>query len=175
MNIELQSCGLLMLLILLVIMWRDKNLELNMHKTFRIAVLSCIACLVMDIVSVIAIVYAGKGQFSHTATLFICKAYLVLLINVGYRGFLYVATEFFEEKKHAFLQNSYRVLFLLGAAAIIILPIDYYSSGRTVYSFGPSAMAAYVFAFISFASTIFIFALPWTISVQEDRIWTTLS
>ena len=145
-----------MLLILLVIMWRDKGLEISMHKKYRVAVLSCIACLIMDIASVVAIVYASRGMFPRSATVVICKAYLVLLINVGYRGFLYAATEFFEEKSHAFLQNAYRLLFLVGALAIIVLPIDYYANGRVVYSLGPAAMAAYAFAFIAFASTILI-------------------
>jgi len=145
-----------MLLILLVIMWRDKSLELSMTKKFRAAVLSCIACLVMDIISVMAIVYASKGMFPRPATLIICKVYLVLLINVGYRGFLYAATEFFGENTHAVIRTVYRFVFLAGAVAIVALPIDYYADGRVVYSFGPSAMAAYVFAFISFASTIII-------------------
>jgi EAL domain-containing protein (putative c-di-GMP-specific phosphodiesterase class I) len=145
-----------MLLILLVIMWRDKSLELSMTRKFRVAVLSCIACLVVDIISVVAIVYASKGMFPRPATLFICKAYLVLLINVGYRGFLYAATEFFGENTHTFIRRAYRAIFFIGAVAIAVLPIDYYVNGRTVYSFGPSTMAAYVFAFISFISTIII-------------------
>ena len=145
-----------MLIILLVIMWRDKSLELSMNRKFRVAVLSCIACLVMDITSVVAITYADKGMFPRPAALIICKLYLVLLINVGYRGFLYAATEFFGEKDHFHIRNTYRWMFIAGAVAILALPIDYHAEGRTVYSFGPSALAAYVFALISFISTILI-------------------
>ena len=154
MNIELQSFGLAMLLILFTIMLRDKNLNLSMNKRFRIATVSCIASLVMDIASVVAIVYATQGLFPRNATELICKIYLVLLINVGYRGFLYVATEFLREETHAFIRRSYSVMFGMAVAAILILPIDYYSEGRVVYSFGPSTLAAYCFAFISLASTI---------------------
>lgn len=145
-----------MLIVLLVIMSRDKSLRLSMNRKFKVTVLSCIACLVMDIISVIAIVYASKGMFPRPATLFICKAYLVLLINVGYRGFLYAATEFFGENAHRLMRIAYRLLFFAGAVAILVLPIDYYAEGRVVYSFGPSDMAAYVFAFIAFVSTIMI-------------------
>ncbi len=154
MNIELQSFGLAMLLILFIIMLRDKNLNLSMNRRFRIATISCIASLVMDIVSVVAIVYATEGLFPRNATEIICKIYLVLLINVGYRGFLYVATEFLREETHAFFRRSYSVLFGMAVAAILIMPIDYFSEGRVVYSFGPSTLAAYIFAFISFASII---------------------
>ena len=154
MNIELQSFGLAMLLILFIIMLRDKNLDLSMNRRFRIATISCIASLVMDIVSVVAIVYATQGLFPRNATELICKIYLVLLINVGYRGFLYVATEFLREETHAFIRRSYSVMFGMAVAAILILPIDYYSEGRVVYSFGPSTLAAYLFAFISLASII---------------------
>ena len=158
MNIELQSVGLFMLIIVFAIMLRDKNLNLSMNRSFRVAMVSCIACLVMDISSVIAIHYASNGLFSDAATKLICKIYLVLLINVGYRGFLYVTTEFFREKKNVLIRKFYRALFFIGSLAILILPIDYHAEGRTVYSYGASAMSAYVFAFIAFISTlIFIY------------------
>lgn len=156
MNIEIQSCGLVLLLIVLVITLRDKDLELSIRKTYRIAMLSCIAALVMDIISVIAITYASQGLFPRTATLIICKLYLVLLINVGYMGFLYAAYEFFNESRKNIVKYVYQALFVSGAVAILLLPIDYYANGRTVYSFGPSAMSAYAYAAILFASTIII-------------------
>ena len=156
MNIEVQSCGLLILTVLLVIILRDKNLELQRSKTFFAAMLSCMAAIVMDIFSVIAIVYASQGMFPRSAALIVCKLYLVLLIYVGYRGFLYAALEFLNERSGQKIRNFYRILFVTGALAIIVLPIDYYSEGRVVYSHGPSAMAAYAYAFILFASTIYI-------------------
>ena len=156
MNIEVQSCGLYILSVLALIMLRDKNLDLQRTRTFRSAMFSCIAAIVMDILSVIAITYASQGLFPRTATLIICKLYLVLLIHAGNRGFLYAATEFVNENSSKTLRTLYHIFLITGALCIIVLPIDYHADGRVVYSLGPSTIAAYVYAFILFVCTIYI-------------------
>ena len=154
MNIEIQCCGLLMLLILLVILFREKTLDMSRRKKFVDTMYACVVCLAMDILSVIAIVEASKGTFPETVTLIICKIYLILLVNLGYRSFLYVAAEFFEGNTHRSIRNIYRAVFMVGVVAIAVLPIEYYCSGRVVYSLGPSPIATYILAFILFISTI---------------------
>lgn len=156
MNIEIQSCGLLMLVILLIILLREKSLDLSRRRKFIATMVSCMVCVVMDIISVIAIVNASRGNFPDSATFVICKLYLIFLINVGYRSFVYAAGEFFDESTHRIVRIIYRTIVILGMFFIAILPIDYYCSGRVVYSHGPSTMVTYALAFILLVSTVLI-------------------
>ncbi len=153
MNIELQSCGLIMLLILLLIIRREKSLDLSSRRMFVRALYSCIACITMDILSIICIVNTVEGDLSRTVTYAVCKVYLVLLINQGYTGFLYAANEFFAEGTHRALRNFYKIVIIAGAAGILLLPIDIYCKGRVVYSYGPSTVAAYIASAILLVST----------------------
>ena len=143
-----------MLLILLAILLGEKSIDFSGRKKYLLTLISCIICIAMDIMSVIAIVNASRGMFPEVLTIIICKLYLLMLVNVGYRGFLYASGEFFEGNMHRVLRNIYRVVFLAGSLAIIVLPLEYYCNGRIVYSFGPSALATYAIAFTLFISTI---------------------
>jgi len=150
----MQVCGLVMLLILLVILLREKSLDLSRRRRFLITMISCIVCIVMDILSVVAIVNASNGQFPDMATFIICKIYLVLLVNVGYRTFIYVAGEFLEADSHGVTRNVYRAIFLICIIGILVMPIEYYCEGRIVYSHGPATWVAYSLAVIMLVSTI---------------------
>lgn len=164
-----------MLTIVLLTMAREKSLDLSSRRLFIRTMSLCIACLAMDILSVVAIVYATEGSFPVIPTMIICKLYLLLLIDQGYAAFLYVANEFFAEGTHRGLRRAYRWIFIIGSAAIAILPISYYCSGRIVYSYGPSTAATYTVAFILLVSTmIMAFASTDVISRRRQRcilIW----
>lgn len=156
MNIQLQICGIIMLAILLLIIIREKSLDLSSRRMYLLTLCLCMACLVMDILSVVAIVNAVQGLFPHTSTLVICKLYLLLLILQGYAGFNYASAEFFASGTHVLMRKIYLILFIAGCVAIAALPIEYYNEGDIVYTYGPSASATYALAFILLVSTIMI-------------------
>lgn len=156
MNIEMQSCGLLMMIILLVVIIREKSLDLGRRKKYFDTMLACTVCLAMDILSVIGITYASRGMIPSLVAFAVCKLYLVFLINVGYRGLIYTAGEFLKEKAYRKLRNIYRVIFIPGVILILVLPINYFCQGRVVYSYGPSTISTYSMAVILLVSTVLI-------------------
>ena len=153
-NIELQCCGLAMLIVLLLLYVREKNLDIFSRRLFFRALISCIICISLDILSIIAIYGAVYGSFPSFATQAVCKLYIISLIAQSYQGFLYAAGEFFAVNTHRNLKIAFAGWTILGCALTAVLPINYFMDGRVVYSSGPSTIATYITVFVLIISTI---------------------
>ena len=153
-NIEVQSCGLFMLVIVLSLFIYEEKLDIIGRKLYYFALLSSVICLLMDIISVVGIVEADKGNFPIWAAKLICKLYVISLSVQAFQGFLYAAGEFFAAGSHKRLKIFYICWTAAGIVAIAALPIEYYCKDRIVYSFGPSTLATYVTVFFLIVSTL---------------------
>ena len=153
-NIELQSAGLLMLVVTLVIFLGQKSLDLRNRTLYFRALLSNILCVGLDIVSIIAIDARYHGTFPVVLTDAICKLYIMSLCLQAYLGFRYAAGEFFGVNSHRILKIIYTGWLFAGWALMAMLPISTYIEGRVVYSYGPSTLAAYAFTIPFIISTI---------------------
>ena len=154
MNIELQCCGLAILVILLLLFFREKNLDFSSRRLFLLTIISCLVCLSLDILSIVGIDAAQRGVIPPLLARFICKVYVVSLVHQCYRGFLYAAGEFFAEGSHHLQRVAYRWIFLIGSLWMWVLRIDYFMEGRAVFSYGPCNIVAYGLAFVYIVSTI---------------------
>ena len=142
-NIELQSCSLIMLLILLLIFIREKGLDSVSRQRYERALLSCIFCLTMDILSVYLIYDAVfEGGYVFFARI-VCKFYVLLLMYQAYQGFVYALGDYFTGKRHRKLRLVFRIWIVSGLIAVVILPTNFYMDGMDVYSYGLSNYAAY--------------------------------
>ncbi|MDE5892532.1 MAG: EAL domain-containing protein [Acetatifactor sp.] len=111
-------------------------------------------CLVMDIISVIAINY--QELISGFLLALICKTYIASLVWVGYFGLIYSNSDFREVRSGKSKRFGVYTLFLvIGTLLIYILPIYYFLEGNIVYTYGPSCMATYVFALLFVLVTLF--------------------
>ena len=153
-NIELQTAGLIMLLVILVIFLGQKSLDLRNRTLYFRTLLSNILCVGLDIVSIIAIDAQFNGSFPSFWTNVICKLYIMSLCLQSYLGFKYAAGEFFGVGSHRVLRAIYTGWLFLGWIVMAILPIRTFMEGRVVYSYGPSATAAYIFTLPLIISTI---------------------
>ncbi|MBO4263017.1 MAG: EAL domain-containing protein [Clostridia bacterium] len=153
-NIEIQCCALAVLIILVVLYRQERGLSLSSRKLYYYALLSSILCLALDILSIIGIYGATQGIIPPTVARIVCKLYVISLAFQTYQGFLYAASEFFVGGSRRGLRLMYMALFIVGAIAIAILPIDYLMDGRTVYSFGLSTTATYAVTLAFIVSTI---------------------
>ena len=154
MNIEVQCCGIAILLLLWIFYFRNKPLGLYSVKLFLLTMGVTSFCVVMDITSIIAIV--NSGQISPFLLAFVCKTYIASLIWVGYFGVLYSGTDMVKNREeHMKLNKVYTVLVVVGTILIYALPINYYLDGRTVYTYGPSCMATYTFALLFVLVTLY--------------------
>lgn len=153
MNIQVQCCGIAILVLIWYFSLRQKTLGLASEKLFLITMGVNSFCLVMDITSVIAI--NNMEHISGFLLALICKTYIVSLVWAGYFGLIYSHSDFRGARTKQFKRNKvYTVILLIGTVIIYILPIQYYLEGNVVYTYGPSCMATYFFALLFIMVTL---------------------
>ncbi|MCM1219424.1 MAG: EAL domain-containing protein [Lachnospiraceae bacterium] len=154
MNIEVQCCGVAILALIWYFSLRQKSLGLVSEKLFHVTMGVNTFCLVMDILSIIAI--NNQDVISGFLLALICKTYIVSLVWVGYFGLIYSHSDFRESRSARYKRNRlYTLILLIGTALIYTLPIYYYLEGKVVYTYGPSCMATYAFALLFVMVTLF--------------------
>lgn len=154
MNIEVQCCGIVILLLLWYFLLRQKALGLEAEKLFLLTMAVTSFCVVMDIMSIAAINY--RQQISGFWLACICKTYIVSLIWVGYFGLIYASTDFRGTWAERRKKNKiYTVIVLTGTVLIYVLPIRYFLEGDVVYTYGPACTATYIFALLFVLVTLY--------------------
>ncbi len=154
MNIQVQCCGIVILLLIWYFSLRQKTLRLESEKLFLITMGVTTFCVIMDITSVVAI--CNQERISGFLLALICKTYIVSLIWVGYFGLIYSSTDFMGTREERRKKNRvYSAIVVTGTVLIYALPIYYYLEGNVVYTYGPSCIATYVFALLFVLSTLY--------------------
>lgn len=155
MNIIAQSCGVVLLLILIYFYCKNKRLNLYSEKAFFNLLLVSLITLIMDISSIVAIVYADSLPTWGWQT--VCKGYLISLIWTMYTGNKYVCIDLYKaEKIYKRTMTSVRILFFVGSVLIVVLPISYVCEGKTqIYTEGPSVLATYGLALLLILAIIY--------------------
>lgn len=147
MNIQVQCCGVVILIMLWFFYLKHKPLGLYSVKLFLITMAATSFCISMDIISIVAINY--QERISGFLLAFICKTYLVSLVWVGCFELIYSCIDFVKtsdvQKRRGWLFASVAAV---GSVIIYVLPIKYYLDGSEVYTYGPSCMATYAFALL---------------------------
>lgn len=147
MNIQTQCCGMIVLLVLLLFYRRQERLNLNTGKAYWRAFCITVLSISMDILSVVAIVNMNRLPIHFVN--WVCKTYLVSMIGVALSSLLYIYADLYsKDGKYQIFVKKYIAIAGIGAILIYILPIYIYCEAEKadVYTYGPSAMATYVFA-----------------------------
>lgn len=154
MNIQIQCCGIAILILLWFFSLRQKSLGLTSERLFWFTMGMTSLCIVLDIISVVAI--NNQDLISGFLLAFICKSYIVSLVWVGYSGLIYSCWNLRGTKAGRIKQNGIYTLFVLVATVLIYaLPIHYYLDGNIVYTYGPSCTTTYIFALLFVLVTLF--------------------
>lgn len=156
MNIELQVCGIVMLIIFLVLIERDRKLNVKNRLLFLAAFIICIVCLAFDVASIVFIHMAVYQGFSPVITKAVCKIYIMLLVTQGYCGFLYACLDISVQFNNRLIRRLALILYVIGELLIIVLPIEYYMDGRIVYSYGPATLCTYALAVFYISFTLYL-------------------
>lgn len=144
MNIQMQICGLCIMLLLLYFCLGQKSLWMRNEKIFIFTLLVSMICVCLDIVSVVAIVH--REALSVRTLDIICKTYLVSLVSVGFSGLEYTSLNLGKQKVQ-YVRTGFLVL--IGITAVIsiyVLPIEYCIEEKYVYTYGQSVKATYIYA-----------------------------
>ncbi len=147
MPIQIQCCGLLLMLILLYFYKSQKTIKLNTEKAFWNSFRMTFVSIILDILSCIAIRY--REFLPDIAVKLISKTYLVTLVGVSFFALLYICTDIYSRKSdYKKTMIPYGFFVLLAIALIYALPIFFYEnkSESVLYSYGPSDYATYAFA-----------------------------
>lgn len=143
MNIQVQLCGLFILVLLFIFYKSHKTLQLYKEKIFYRCMCIIISSLSLDILSIIFIYY--RHSLPTVLVEFICKTYIISLIWGAYSALVYVCTDIFSEKKHRDYVLKLSIFTLFQSLFIYFLPIHIFEDGSNVYTYGASVMCVYVF------------------------------
>ena len=154
MNIQMQICGMIILIVLAVFYKSNRTLRLYSENIFFRVMLFSIASLTLDVLSLIAIEY--RNFLPETLVLFVCKTYIISLIWIGMSGTVYILTEILTEKTHKRLINWMIVFTCLQGVVVYALPIYIFDEGKVVYTHGPAVLCVYGYVAIYMVATVVI-------------------
>ncbi|MBE6839538.1 MAG: EAL domain-containing protein [Ruminococcus sp.] len=161
-NIMTQVCGIIIILTLIVFYATQKKLYLRTEKSFAAMLVTTLVMNILDILSLVGIKY--MGELPEIVTVFLCKIYLLAIIVIGSSELLYVTKDIFSNTaEYNKKMLPYKIFIVAGSVAMLILPIDIYSEGMIMYTYGAAANVTYVLSFVSI-----IFSIILTIVHREE-------
>ncbi len=141
MNIQVQICGLLILVLVYIFYKTHRTLKLYRERLFFQVLCTLILSLVFDILSVMAIYY--RASLPESAVKIVCRTYIASLICVAYSPFMYILSDIIEEKRHKRITCVMSVATLLLSMVPFLLPIHIFDEGGMVYTYGPAVFYVY--------------------------------
>lgn len=157
MNIQVQMCGMILLLVLAVFYKSNRTLRLYSESVFIRVMFFSIASLALDILSLVAIEY--RNHLPELMVELICKTYIISLIWIGMSGTVYILADVLSEKTHKRLIGVMIILTCLQGLVVYGLPIYIFEEGKEVYTYGPAVLCVYIFAALYVFATIAIMFL----------------
>ncbi|MCR4690197.1 MAG: EAL domain-containing protein [Lachnospiraceae bacterium] len=155
MNIQIQTCGLVILFVLFFFHMSRETVGFYGSKLYSYAMISNLVCLVLDIASIF-VINADAWCSSTLMTVIVSKAYLVSLIWVFYFGFSYTLNDIYTLHRNKALSVLSFLYVLLGSALISAAPIRFYTSESLTYSYGPATTITFIFAPTLIISTLLL-------------------
>lgn len=159
-NIKVQCCALLILLVVAIFYFRLPRMMAATKRAYSRLLILCSICVITDILSVFAIVYADV--LPEFLVVIACKLYLFLMISVIYQKIMYVCSDIFKNtvilKKKRFFYFS---TLIITCILLVILPIYHVceQNGNIVYTNGPATLVVYLyFTFVFFSIIYYIIA-----------------
>ncbi len=154
MNIKVQCCGIVLMLVILYFYARQKTIRLNTEKAFLRMYCIIMTGLVTDIISLAALTH--MDSLPVWLVDFACKIYISTLVLVALSGTQYVCVDIYKDtSRYRKVTGFYCIIAAIGIIMIFLLPIDKTCLNETVmYTSGPSALATYAFALFFFVATI---------------------
>ncbi len=164
-NIQVQCCGIVLLIVLLIFYMNQKKLNLATEKAFLLTFIVSFACIILDVLSIVTIM--NMEQLHPLLVAFICKSYPASLVSVSSCCLRYVYMDVYRGgERFKAISRSYGVLWCVFMAIIYILPIKYHykPEASELYTYGPGVIATYIIVMIYVATIIYIMIR------QKDKI-----
>lgn len=154
MNIKVQCCGIVLMLVLSYFYIRQKKVRLNTEKAFWRIFCVTLICICLDILSLFAIKY--KGRLPGIAVDMVCKSYLASLVLVALCSLIYICVDIYNKRaEYKRVLLGWLCIAAPSVLIIYLLPIRYYvEEGEISYTYGPAVLATYISAFLLLVATL---------------------
>lgn len=158
MHIQIQCCGIVLMLVLFYFYTHQKRISLDTQKAFLGVFWATFFCITMDILSIGAIQY--RHVLTEPVAKFAAKTYLVTLLGVALSALSYMCVDIYTEKKD--YQKQMKVYWLMtfaGTVGIYAVPLyyQYTNDGADVkYTYGPSVYVTYGMALVFFMRIVYL-------------------
>ncbi|MBQ3584993.1 MAG: EAL domain-containing protein [Lachnospiraceae bacterium] len=156
MNVHVQCCGIILLIVLLYFYSGQRKVRLNTERAFLRIYISAFINLILDISSIVAITY--RDTLPDMLVELVCKFYVMTLVLVNLFSMLYVCADIYVDKKeYNTIRNRFTVFSVIGMIFVLILPIYINAEERNkTYTYGLSVIATYISVFVIIFSTIYL-------------------
>lgn len=156
MNVHVQCCGIILLIVLLYFYSGQRKVRLNTERAFLRIYISTFINLILDISSIVAITY--RDTLPDMLVELVCKFYVMTLVLVNLFSMLYVCADIYVDKKeYNTIRNRFTVFSVIGMIFVLILPIYINAEERNkTYTYGSSVIATYISVFVIIFSTIYL-------------------
>ncbi|WP_276840582.1 EAL domain-containing protein, partial [Anaerovibrio lipolyticus] len=152
MNVEIQICSLIVVLLLSALYFKNRRLQLYKGQLFVGVLLISIINLSLDIISLLCIHY--RDYFTLPVTELICEAYLVVLMLETWMAMCYTTCDLMTERQHRrFCRRLFAATLVFGAVAML-QNIGIYDEQGVVYTYGPAVYVTYFYALIMLPAII---------------------
>lgn len=152
MNIQIQLCGLCILVLIYIFYKSHRTLQLYSEKVFFRTLCIMIISVLLDISSIVAIYY--RQSLPDALLTFVCKTYIVSLVWAAYSAFGYVFSDIYTQERHRKFTWILAVLALGTSSVTYFLPIYIYEDGSNVYTYGAATIWVYFLVGISIIATL---------------------
>lgn len=167
MNILMQACGMVNLIVLIVMYLVQKKLYLKTEKSFLVLLFVSLLTHCLDILSLYAIKYMDNLPIEVVKAS--CKLYLISLIVIVICVYSYISLDVFEKKKEYYKGiYIFNVLTLIGLQAVVFAPISIYKDGNLMYTYGPSTTVTYVIVIYGIINII-VRAITYRKRINRER------
>lgn len=158
MHIQIQCCGIVLMLVLFYFYMRQRRISLNTQKAFLSVYLATFVCITVDILSIEAIRY--RHLLPEMFVKFVAKSYLVTLLIVAFCALIYMYADIYTKRDiYQRKTRKYVVLAFIGIAGTYALPVYYHYSkdGKEIlYTYGPSLYVTYGVALVFFGAIFYL-------------------
>lgn len=158
MQIQIQCCGIVLMMVLFYFYIRQKRIALNTQRAFLGVYGATFACIVLDVFSIGVIEY--RHVLSEVFAKFVAKSYLVSLLGVALSALSYMCVDIYAKREVYWQQmRKYLVLTAAGVLGIYAVPLYYQYSAdgaKVEYTYGPSVYVTYGMALIFFVRIFYL-------------------
>lgn len=168
MNILMQVCGIVNLIVLIIFYLAQKKLYLKTEKSFLGMLFITLLTHGLDILSLYAI--KERDTLPSSVVEIICKLYLVSLIVIVMAVYSYISQDVFRKKTEYYRGTLlYNVLTIIGIEGVMFLPISIFDDGKWVHTYGPATTATYITVLYGFVNITFR-AVAYRKRINRDRL-----